>query len=313
MSAPGRLIDSHAHVYRRDLPMAPGGLHVPAHDFEIDEYEAILDRHGVSYAVIAAPSFLGTYNDYTLRAIRERPRFKTTVILNPTTDPYVLKAMDADRAIGVRLSLRGAKQLPDFTAYEYKLFFRRLADLDWHVHLHIEGQRLPLVLPALQAAPVKLVVDHFGRPDPALGADSGRLSGPVARFRYGADLGEAVGRVPHWLRSGSAGAQADGSCGPDTACVGQRLPVHRFQRQGDVSVGAGCFRVVAATCRGSRRRGCCELCALSVRPVAPAAQDLLPSSAGWTRGPLAARGRRVQPGDDGAQQCHAWRGTDGSR
>jgi predicted TIM-barrel fold metal-dependent hydrolase len=185
MSAPGRLIDSHAHVYRRDLPMAPGGLHVPAHDFEIDEYEAILDRHGVSYAVIAAPSFLGTYNDYTLRAIRERPRFKTTVILNPTTDPYVLKAMDADRAIGVRLSLRGAKQLPDFTAYEYKLFFRRLADLDWHVHLHIEGQRLPLVLPALQAAPVKLVVDHFGRPDPALGADSEGFQALLRAFDTG--------------------------------------------------------------------------------------------------------------------------------
>ncbi len=179
------VLDSHAHVYRQDLPMAPGGLHMPTHDFEIDEYAAILDRHGVRYGVIAAPSFLGTYNDYTLAAIRAHPRFKTTVILDPATGPYTLKAMDADRAIGVRLSLRGQKTLPDFTSYEWVLFLRRLADLDWHVHLHIEGQRLPAVLPALQAAPVKLVVDHFGRPDPALGAASAGFEALLRAFDTG--------------------------------------------------------------------------------------------------------------------------------
>ncbi len=164
-------LDAHSHVFRRDLPMAPGRLTTPLHDFEIDEYEAILDRHGVRHAVIAAPSFLGTYNDYTLAAIRDRPRFKTSVILDPETDPYILKPMDADRAIGVRLSLRGAGTLPDFTSYPWVRFLRRLADIGWHAHLHIEGQRLAAVLPALTASPVNLVVDHFGRPDPAMGAE----------------------------------------------------------------------------------------------------------------------------------------------
>lgn len=172
MVAPGRLIDSHAHIFRRDLPMPPDVVFVPKDDFEIDEYEAVLNRHGVAFAVIAAPRFLGTYNDYTLRQISRRPRFKTTVILDPATDPYTLKAMDADRAIGVRLSLRDAKQLPDLAGYEYRLFFHRLADLGWHVHVHLDGQRLPLVLPALQAAPMRLVIDHFGRPDPKLGIAS---------------------------------------------------------------------------------------------------------------------------------------------
>lgn len=153
---PGLLVDSHAHIFRRDLPMPPEAVFAPRNDFEIDAYEAILDRAGVTFAVIAAPRFLGTYNDYTLRQIRGRPRFKATVILDPATDPYVLKAMHADGAIGVRLSLRDARQLPDLASYEYTLFFRRLADLGWHVHLHLDGQRLPLVLPALQAAPMPL-------------------------------------------------------------------------------------------------------------------------------------------------------------
>lgn len=165
-------VDTHSHVFRRDLPMSPEAITLPDHDFGLDEYEAILDRHGVQYACIAAPSFLGTYNDYTLAAIRERPRFKTTVILDPATDPYILRLMDQDGAEGVRLSLRNQKTVPDFTSYEWVRFLRRLADIGWHVHLHIDGPRLPMVLPGLQAAPVNLVVDHFGRPDPALGARS---------------------------------------------------------------------------------------------------------------------------------------------
>jgi len=178
-------VDTHAHVFRRDLPMSPEAITLPHHDFELDEYEAILDRHGVQYACIAAPSFLGSYNDYTLAAIAERPRFKTTVILDPNTDPYILRLMDRDRAEGVRLSWRNLKTLPDLTSYEWTRFLRRLADIGWHVHLHIDGQRLPQVLPALQAAPVNLIVDHFGRPDPALGAKSEGFEALLRAFDTG--------------------------------------------------------------------------------------------------------------------------------
>lgn len=179
------VIDAHSHIFRRDLPMAPEAITLPDHDFELDAYEAILDAHGVAFAVIAAPSFLGEYNDYTLAAIRDRPRFKTSVIIGPETGPYTLRAMDAERAEGVRLSLRNAKSLPDFTSYEWVRFLRRLADIDWHVHLHIDGQRLPQVLPGLQAAPVKLVIDHFGRPDPALGAASKGFEALLRAFDTG--------------------------------------------------------------------------------------------------------------------------------
>ena len=42
---------------------------------------------------------------------------------------------------------------------------RRLVDLDWHVHPHIECEKLPLILPGLEASGVKIVIDHIGRPD----------------------------------------------------------------------------------------------------------------------------------------------------
>jgi predicted TIM-barrel fold metal-dependent hydrolase len=179
------IVDTHSHVFRRDLPISPEAITLPHHDFELDEYEAILDRHGVQYACIAAPSFLGSYNDYTLAAIKDRPRFKTTVIVDHTIDPYILRMMNRDRAKGVRLSWRNLKTLPDLTSYEWVRFLRRLADIGWHVHLHIDGPRLPIVLPGLTAAPMNLVVDHFGRPDPVLGTQSEGFQALLRAFDTG--------------------------------------------------------------------------------------------------------------------------------
>ena len=64
------------------------------------------------------------------------------------------------------------KQLPDITTFEYRSFFRRLADLDWHIHLHTEGENLPFFIPKIEASGVKLVIDHLGRPDPKTGINS---------------------------------------------------------------------------------------------------------------------------------------------
>jgi predicted TIM-barrel fold metal-dependent hydrolase len=163
------LVDAHAHVFRRHLPLAPGGLVVPTYDFGTESYLAELDAHGVAFAVLAAPSFYGTYNDYLLGEIRGRRRLRGTVIVEPSIDPHILRAMNDDGATGARLSFRTLGLLPDLGSWEWQCFFHRLADLDWHVHLHIEGQRLPEVLPAIQRTPVKLVIDHFGRPDPSMG------------------------------------------------------------------------------------------------------------------------------------------------
>jgi predicted TIM-barrel fold metal-dependent hydrolase len=159
-------------------------LHVPHGKFEIDEYESLLNDNGIQYAVLAAPSFLGIYNEYAIDAIRNRQRFKTTAIVDPGIDPYILKAMDADRVVGIRLSLRGS-ELPDFASYQYRLFFKRLADLDWHVHVNIDGEGIPGLLAALGDAPVRLVFDHYGRPEPRSGAESEGFKALLAAYAQG--------------------------------------------------------------------------------------------------------------------------------
>jgi predicted TIM-barrel fold metal-dependent hydrolase len=41
--------------------------------------------------------------------------------------------------------------------------------LDWQVEIYLEGPKLAAVLPRIRDQGVKVVVDHFGAPDPSLG------------------------------------------------------------------------------------------------------------------------------------------------
>lgn len=165
------LIDTHAHIFRADLPMAPGGLHYPKRHFELESFIDVLNAHDVQHACIAAPSFLGPYNDYMIASLRIEKRLRGTVIVEPDINPYILRQMDGDGIVAVRLSLRKLPELPDLRSPEYQRLFRRVADLGWHVQVHIEGERLPQVLPALEDCPASVVVDHFGRPEAAKGVD----------------------------------------------------------------------------------------------------------------------------------------------
>lgn len=165
------MVDAHAHVFLKDMPHVANPRHNIQYDFTVEQYLRTLDDHGVHYAVIAAASPYGDYNDYTIDAIKDRPRLRGTVILEPSAERYTLAMMKRDGIVGVRLPYISLQRLPDLTTFEYRRLLRRFRDLDWHVHLHLDGPRLPQVMPELERSGVKLVIDHFGRPDPTLGVN----------------------------------------------------------------------------------------------------------------------------------------------
>ena len=166
-------IDAHVHVFTTDMPLIDNPRHAPNYSFTHQQLIATMDAHGVGRAVIAAASPWGDYNDYTLAALRaHRQRLRGTVILKPTVDRFALEAMDREGVVGARLPFIGLPALPDITTFEYRAFFRRLADLGWHVHPHVDGDDLPKILPTLEASGVTIVVDHLGRPEPRAGVAS---------------------------------------------------------------------------------------------------------------------------------------------
>jgi predicted TIM-barrel fold metal-dependent hydrolase len=166
-------IDAHVHVFTTDMPLIDNPRHAPKYSFTHEELIATLDANGVDRAVIAAASPWGDYNDYTWAALRaHKKRLRGTAIFNRPMERAALEAMSRDGFVGIRLPFIGLPELPDITGFDHRALFRRLADLDWHVHPHVEGEDLPKILPTLEASGVKIVVDHLGRPDPKTGTNS---------------------------------------------------------------------------------------------------------------------------------------------
>lgn len=165
-----RIIDTHAHVFRRDLPMAAGRRYTPAQDAPLDRYLALLDRHGVERGVLVQPSFLGADNRFLLRSIRKTAgRVKGIAVVDPAAGRQTLKILQWVGIVGIRLNLHGVSVLPDLAGNDWQRLLGELVDRSWQVQLHVEGPRLPGLLDGLLATGTRIVVDHFGRPDPALG------------------------------------------------------------------------------------------------------------------------------------------------
>lgn len=169
MTGGAPIVDCHAHVFARDMPLAKGAWATPDYDYTAQDYLADLDRHGIHFGVLSGLSIAGTYNEYTIDAVRQSKRLRATAIVAPGTDIYTLRQMRDEGVVGIRLQYVRKEQLPDLDSDDYRLLLRRVRDLDWHVHLAVEGERLAPLLDALERSGVRLVLDHFAHPEPAQG------------------------------------------------------------------------------------------------------------------------------------------------
>jgi predicted TIM-barrel fold metal-dependent hydrolase len=182
MSMPVNAIDAHAHVFERGLPLAARRRYAPGYDAPLTDYLARLDAHGFSHGVLVQPSFLGTDCGYLLDALARAPeRLRGVAVIDPACDPAHIDAMDRAGVVGIRLNLIDAPA-PRLDDPAWRSTLGHVARLGWHVEVHVEAGRLRGIVERLLEHDVKIVVDHFGRPDHALGVlDAG--------FRYLLTLG----------------------------------------------------------------------------------------------------------------------------
>ncbi len=168
-TADAPIVDTHAHIFLDNMPLSRTAWARPNYAFTAEQYLQVLDAHGIHFGVIAGISIYGLYNDYMLEQLRKHRRLRGTVNILPTTERYILERMKEDGVVGVRLQLTRRKELPDVGDEEHQLLLRRLADLDMHVQVVVEGPLWPQVLPKLETSGVKIVIDHFGHANPAEG------------------------------------------------------------------------------------------------------------------------------------------------
>lgn len=160
------MIDSHAHVFDRSLPLTATRRYAPDYDAPLARYLALLDRHAIGHAVLVQPSFLGTDNRYLLEALRlAGPRCRGVAVVSPDIDAAALQALQACGIRGIRLNLFGLDHL-DLRAASWQALFDKLLALNLHVELHAPLVQLPQRLAAILPRRLPIVVDHFGRPGP---------------------------------------------------------------------------------------------------------------------------------------------------
>jgi predicted TIM-barrel fold metal-dependent hydrolase len=164
----------------------------------------VLDAHGISHGVLTAPSFYGTDNSLLLDALDQAAgRLRGTVIVAPDVDRSTLEKMAQRGAVGIRLNWFRRAALPDAASADYRRLFAAVRDLGWHVEIYLEGPLLADVLPRIRASGARVVVDHFGSPDPAHGVACAGFQ----RVLEGVRTGDTFVKLSASYRQGGADCQ----------------------------------------------------------------------------------------------------------
>lgn len=165
-------VDSHAHVIRAAAPTVADARYRPSHDATLNQWQALWRTCGITHGVLIQPSVYGTDNALMLDAIAHDPaHLRGVAVVAPDIAADRLRALHRAGIRGLRLNMVSLTDTAPFEARDWRATFSTAADLGWHVELHGEAAVTARHLDALHGCPAPIVVDHFGRPDAALGLD----------------------------------------------------------------------------------------------------------------------------------------------
>lgn len=198
-------IDCHNHLfdpsnfpYHPQAPYAPAGQEVAT----LTQFNQVLDAYGVRHALLVGPnSGYHTDNALLLHALAAgQGRFKGIAVVERQIGLDALAALQHQGVVGVAFNpaLNGVASMADAEP-----LFGKLAELGMFAQVQVCQDQLLGLQQLIERSSVRLLIDHCGRPDAAMGlqqagfqallglADSGRawvkLSG-VQKFAEADDL-----------------------------------------------------------------------------------------------------------------------------
>ncbi|MGF1650805.1 MAG: amidohydrolase family protein [Hyphomicrobiaceae bacterium] len=169
---PSRCFDCHVHAWRPGARFTADLSYMPSRDAPFEQLIALLDAHDVDGAVIVQPSFFGTDTTELEHALEAWPdRLRGVAVVPEDVDQDRLSAIRVRGVVGVRLNLAHAYS-PNVASKAFAAFVARVTEAGLHVQVHAqEPGALLALMPVIEAAGARLVVDHFGRPAARLGSN----------------------------------------------------------------------------------------------------------------------------------------------
>jgi 2-pyrone-4,6-dicarboxylate lactonase len=170
LKLPRGACDTHVHVFgpRARFPFAPERRFTPA-DAPKEKLFALHEFLGIERCVIVHTGAHGYELSVTADALAAKGGTYKGVALVPTTisDAELKRHSDAGFC-GARFHYMA--HLPAGAPIdEVVAFGKRLADIGWHLQIHMAAERIGELAPALHRAPVPVVIDHMGRIDASRG------------------------------------------------------------------------------------------------------------------------------------------------
>jgi 2-pyrone-4,6-dicarboxylate lactonase len=164
--------DAHVHVFgpRKRFPFADGRRYTPS-DAPKELLFKLHERLGIQHCVIVQPACHGADNSVTIDAIAATGgSYKGVALVPVTISDAELKRLDAAGLCGARFHymthLAKGPRVDEVIS-----FGKRLADIGWHLQIHMEAELIADLTSALKRSPVPVVIDHMGRIDASLGLD----------------------------------------------------------------------------------------------------------------------------------------------
>src|SRR6185436_10834762 len=163
LMAPPGSCDSHIHIYDpRFVATRPGAR--LTRNATVSDYRLLQARLGTSRTVVVQPAAYGFDNAVTVDAIAQLgiANARGVAVIAPTISDAELHELDRLGVRGVRFTQHDpstAVTTPDMI----EPVAARIAELGWHVQLHMRGDQLLEMAAMVERLPTVLVIDHMGR------------------------------------------------------------------------------------------------------------------------------------------------------
>jgi predicted TIM-barrel fold metal-dependent hydrolase len=164
-------VDSHAHVFGTDHPFAPDLVYTPhaTQRGTAAQFRAVLDAHGFSHALLVGAQPYMYDNTCLLEAIAAGGgRFKGVALVPAGASAAAMRGLAESGIVGLRFNL-STFGLREFTEPGADGLLAQARELGWFLQIHCERDELAPAMPYIARSGLRVLVDHFGRPDPARG------------------------------------------------------------------------------------------------------------------------------------------------
>jgi len=162
-----RAADCHAHIFCKDYPFSANTLYKPdpSQLGTAAKFRSVLDAHGFTHGLLVGAGPYGTDNTCMLDAIaKSGGRYKGIALVNPDIAERDMAKLVAGGVVGIRVNLfnHGLKPLIEPGADRLLALMK---ELKLFVQIQFGKDELVPAASILRKAGVRLMFDHFGRPD----------------------------------------------------------------------------------------------------------------------------------------------------